>query len=103
MLPSTNDALSRRTRHLVLKPNNLHAGMFLLGCVYKFCTFHKCLRLLLYIGEHGRKWVQCTPAIAVGWNDYRWSVKELLVFKVLLAGWSPQVRRGRLKSRGYHC
>jgi transposase-like protein len=87
--------LVRRTRNLARKPETLHTSMFLLGCVYNFCTFHKSLRLPLYIGERGRKWVQRTPAIAVGWTDHRWSVMELLIFKVPPARWSPPVRRGR--------
>jgi hypothetical protein len=87
--------LARRTRNLARKSDTLHASMFLLGCVYNFCTFHKSLRLPLYIGERSRKWVHRTPAIAVGWTDHRWSVKDLLVFKVPLAHWSPPVRRGR--------
>jgi len=87
--------LNRRTRHLARQPDTLQAGMFLLGCVYNFCTFHKSLRLPLYIDEHQRKWVQRTPAIAVGWTDHLWSVQELLVFKVPLTHWSPPVRRGR--------
>lgn len=87
--------LARRTRNLARKPDTLHAGMFLLGCIYNFCTFHKSLRLPLYIGERSRKWVHRTPAIAVGWSDHRWSVKELLIFKVPPACWSPPTRRGR--------
>jgi hypothetical protein len=67
----------------------------LLGCVYNFCAFHKSLRLPLYIGERGQKWVHRTPAIAIGWTDHRWSVKELLIFKVPSARWSPPTRRGR--------
>ena len=73
--------LVRRTRYLARKPETLHGSMFLLGCVYNFCTFHKSLRLPLYIGERGRKWVQRTPAIAVGWTDQRWSVMELFDFQ----------------------
>jgi len=87
--------LNRRTHNLARRPNTLHTSMFLLGCVYNFCTFHKSLRLPLYIGERQRKWVQRTPAIATGWTDHRWSMKELLIFKVPLAHWSPPVRRGR--------
>jgi len=87
--------LTRRTRNLARKSDTLHAGMFLVGCVYNFCTFHKSLRLPLFIGERSRKWVHRTPAIAVGWTDHRWTVKELLVFKVPIARWSPPVRRGR--------
>lgn len=87
--------LNRRTRNLARKPDTLQTSMFLLGCVYNFCTFHKSLCLPLYISERKQKWVHRTPAIAVGWTDHRWSVKELLILKVPLAFWSPPVRRGR--------
>ena len=92
--------LVRRTRNLARKPETLHSSMLLLGCVYTFCTFHKSLRLPLYIGERGRKWVPRTPAIAVGWTDHRWSVMDLLLFKLPLARWSPPIRPGLLKP---HC
>jgi hypothetical protein len=87
--------LARRTRHLARKPETLQASMYLLGCVYNFCTFHKSLRLPLYIGERRRKWVPRTPALAGGWTDHRWNVMELLVFKVPPTGWQPPVKRGR--------
>lgn len=87
--------LVRRSRNLARKPETLQAAMFLLGCVYNFCTFHKSLRLPLYIGERGRKWVKRTPALAAGWADHRWSVYELLIFKVPPARWTPPPRRGR--------
>ena len=87
--------LARRTRNLARKPQTLEASMYLLGCVYNFCTFHKSLRLPLYVSERSRKWVPRTPALAAGWADHRWSVLELLVFKVPLARWKPPTRRGR--------
>ncbi|HEY5728984.1 MAG TPA: hypothetical protein VIS72_02975 [Anaerolineales bacterium] len=87
--------LARRTRNLARKPETLQASMYLLGCVYNFCTFHKSLRLRLYVGERGRKWVPRTPALAAGWTDHHWSVQELLVFKVPPARWKPPLRRGR--------
>ena len=87
--------LARRTRNLARKPETLQASMYLLGCVYNFCTFHKSLRLPLYIGEYGRKWVERTPALAVGWSAHRWSVLELLVFKVPPTRWQPPLHRGR--------
>ena len=70
------------TRNLARKPDTLQARMFWLGCVYNFGTLHKSLRLPLYISERQPKWVQRTPAIAVGWTDQRWRVQELLVFKM---------------------
>jgi len=87
--------LARRTRNLARKPQTLKASMYLLGCVYNFCTFHKSLRLPLYIGERDQKWVPRTPALAAGWTDRRWNVLDLLIFKVPPAPWKPPKQRGR--------
>ena len=51
--------------------------MYLMGCVYNFCTEHKSLRLLGIIG--GRKWTARTPAIAAGLTDHIWTVMEPLL------------------------
>ena len=87
--------LMRRTRHLARKAHTLKSSMFLLGGVYNFCTFHKSLRLPLYITERKRKWVQRTPAIAAGWTDHRWSVLELLSVKIPPPRWKPVFKQGR--------
>jgi hypothetical protein len=87
--------LARRTRNLARKPETLQASMYLLGCVYNFCTFHKSLRLPLYIGERDRKWVKRTPALAIGWTAHRWNVLDLLLFKVPHPRWQPHIHRGR--------
>ena len=89
------DILTRRTRTLARKQATLHAGMYLVGCVYNFCTFHKSLRLPLYLIKHRVHWVQRTPAIAAGLTDHRWSVIELLNFKVPPPRWRPPKCRGR--------
>lgn len=92
--------LGRRTRSLARLDETLQAGMYLIGCVYtilaqgNFCTFHKSLRVPGII--HGRrKWLPRTPAMAASITDHRWTVKELLLFKVPLPGWTPPKRRGR--------
>ena len=87
--------LVRRSRHAARKLATLETSMFLLGCVYNFCTFHKSLRLPLYIGERNKKWVKRTPAIAAGWTDHPWTILELLTFKVPPERWKPPSRRGR--------
>jgi hypothetical protein len=89
------NVLSRRTRNLARKHNTLHAGMFLIGCMYNFCVFHKSLRLPLYLPRKRIHWVKRTPAIAAGLTDHRWSVSELFSFKVPPPRWSPPKRRGR--------
>lgn len=89
------NVLTRRTRNLARKQETLHAGMFLVGCIYNFCTFHKSLRLPLFLPRKRVHWVPRTPAIAAGLTDHRWSVLELLHFKVPLPHWRPPKRRGR--------
>jgi hypothetical protein len=39
--------------------------------------------------------VQRTPAIAAGLTDHRWSVEELLNFKLPIAPYNPPNRRDR--------
>lgn len=88
-------SLARRSRALTRTPDSLVAGMYLVGTVYNFCTWHKSLRLPLYIGHRARiRWVKRTPAMAAALTDHRWSVAELLSFKVPTA-YQPPKRRGR--------
>lgn len=91
--------LARRSRALARTPQTLENGMFLLGCVYNFCSFHKSLRLPLYIGERGRRWVQRTPALAAGLTDHRWTVEELLCFKVPPPTFIAPKKRGRPRKK----
>jgi hypothetical protein len=88
--------LTRRSRALARSPQTLLAAMFLVGGVYNFCTFHQSLRLPLLIDSHGhRHWVPRTPALAAGLTDHRWSMLELLTFKIPPPPWVPPKRRGR--------
>jgi len=92
--------LARRTRALARRPQTIESGMYLLGCVYHFCTFHKSLRLLLLVGTYGRRWVKRTPAMAAGLADHCWTMHELLHFKVPTR-YQPPKRRDR--PRKIHC
>jgi transposase-like protein/IS1 family transposase len=85
--------LVRRSRALIRNPETLEPLMYLMGCVYNFCTEHKSLRLPGIVGGH--KWIARTPAIAAGLTDHVWTVKELLLFRVPLPGWQPPKHRGR--------
>jgi transposase-like protein len=87
--------LVRRSRALIRNPQTLEPLMYLMGCVYNFCTVHKSLRVKLWVGSHGFRWVQRTPALAAGLTDHIWSVKELLLYRVPLPGWEPLKHRGR--------
>ncbi|MBF6613852.1 MAG: IS1 family transposase [Chloroflexi bacterium] len=68
--------LTRRTRNLARSANtgSLHAGMYLVGTVYNFCCYHQSL-----LSERG---VKRTPAMAAGITDHRWSLWELLWYRV---------------------
>lgn len=92
--------LARRTRALARRPQTIESGMYLLGCVYNFCTYHKSLRLLLLVGTYGRRWVKRTPAMVAGLTDHCWTMHELLHFKVP-TWYQPPKRRGR--PRKIHC
>jgi hypothetical protein len=88
--------LGRRSRATARTLAPLEHGMFLVGCLYNFCTPHDSLRPPLYVGRYGRqRWVQRTPALAAGLTDHIWSVEELLTFKVPPPPFVPPKRRGR--------
>lgn len=87
--------LTRRTRCLAQQSDTLTAGMYVVGCFYNFCDYHKSLRVRLWITERRYRWVQRTPAIAAGLTDHRWTPEELLWFRVPPPRWTPPKRRGR--------
>ena len=87
--------LVRRTRALARQPETLRAGMYVVGCIYNFCTYHQSLRIPLYLSERRRRWLRRTPAIAAGLTDHCWTVQELFLFKVPPPRWVPPKRRGR--------
>jgi transposase-like protein len=78
------NCLARRTRTLARTTQTVHAAMFLLGCVYNFCTPHHSLSLSR----------PTTPAMAADITDHIWSVRELLHFKIPTT-YQPIKRRGR--------
>jgi len=87
--------LSRRSRSLAQQPQTLIAGMYIVGCFYNFCDFHKSLRLRLSVGERSFRWVHRTPAIAAHLTDHQWSAHELFCFRVPPPRWLPPTSRGR--------
>jgi len=87
--------LARRSRHLARQPETLQAGMFIVGCIYNFCTYHDSLRVAFYLAKGGQRWLQRTPAIAAGLTDHLWTMEELFNFKVPPPRWTPPKRRGR--------
>lgn len=88
--------LSRRGRCLGKQLSTLHAGVYVVGTVYNFCTFHRSLRIGLVVGSRGRiHWVPRTPAMAAGITDHCWTVQELLTYRVPPPRWTPPKQRGR--------
>ena len=79
--------LVRRTRGTARRQARLQAGMYLVGTVYNFCTYHASLTLQ----GQGRR----TPAMAAGITNRCWSVGEVLRHPVPPARWQPPKRRGR--------
>ena len=87
--------LTRRTRNLAQQAETLVAGIYMVGCFYNFCDYHHSLRLKLFVGSFGYRWVQRTPAIAAKLTDHQWTPAELLNFKVPPPRWTIPSQRGR--------
>lgn len=86
-------ALVRRTRATARHAATLEAGMWLVGACYNFCWPQDSLRRQRgAAAPPGGKWIVCTPAQAAGLTAHRWSVHELLTFRVPPP---PVKRRGR--------
>lgn len=89
------NVLARRTRSLARQPETLQAGMYVVGCLYNFCTYHQSLRVPYLLSENSQRWLHRSPAIAAGLTDHLWSIEELFFFKVPPPRWIPPKRRGR--------
>ncbi len=89
--------LVRRSRALARQVPTLEHGMYLIGTVYNFCTYHDSLRRRRRgrPDQAGHRWHQRTPAMAAGLTNHCWSVHELLSFHVPPSRWTPPKRRGR--------
>ena len=89
--------LARRSRALARQPETLHAAMYLLGTVYNLCTYHHSLRVATrsVLPHNRRHWVPRTPAMAAGIADHRWTVHELLDYRIPPPPYVPPKRRGR--------
>jgi transposase-like protein len=83
--------LARRTRGLARQQRTLEHGMYLVGPIYNFCTFHGSLTTA--------NRVERTPAMAAGITDHRWTVHEILRYHVPPPRWQPPKRRGRRSKR----
>lgn len=79
--------LTRRTRGLARLEGMLEAGVWLLGAIYNFCTYHASLSLA--------DGTPRTPAMAAGIVADCWTVGALLWYQVPPPRWVPPKRRGR--------
>jgi len=91
-------ALVRRGRALARQTGALYPAMYLIGTVYNFCSYHKSLRLPIYLPANRHRWVGRTPAMATGITDHLWTVEDLLSFQAPIPPWTPPKRRGRPSS-----
>jgi transposase-like protein/IS1 family transposase len=85
--------LARRCRALARQTLTLEHGMYLIGTVYNFCTYHASLPLAAQATSTGA--INRTPAMAAGITDHGWTVRELLAFHVPPPRWAPPKQRGR--------
>src|SRR5262245_48735847 len=85
--------LARWCRVLASQTLTLEHGMYLIGTVYNFCTYHASLHLAAQATGTGA--INRTPAMAAGITDHCWTVRELLAFHVPPPRWAPPKQRGR--------
>ncbi len=86
--------LVRRGRAITRTEAMLTAGMWLVGCAYNWCWYHDSLRQEALLGA-GRRWQERTPAMAARLTDHRWTIADLLGYRVPLPVWVAPKRRGR--------
>lgn len=79
----SNGRLVRKTLSHSKKLYFLKCHIALEDAVYNFVRPHAALRLRLpRRTAHGRKWEQRTPAMAAGLTDHRWTLEELLNYRL---------------------
>lgn len=86
--------LVRRGRALARQEARLMNSLYLVGCLYNFCTAHASLRERTPV-DGGGPWQERTPAMAAGLTDHRWSVSELLHARIPPPPWEARKRAGR--------
>ncbi len=64
------NTLTRRTRSLARHPETLLTGMYVVGTLYNFCTYHQSLRVPFFLSENSQRWLHRSPAIAAGLTDH---------------------------------
>lgn len=75
--------LVRRSRAAARQTATVEAGMWLVGCCYNFCWPHRSLRRWRTPHDPpGTHWFEQTPAMAAGLTARRWSLRDLLTYRV---------------------
>ena len=74
-------SLTRKCRHAARRIEALETGMYLLGCTYNFCFAHHELSKTQHLGY------TCTPAMVAGVTAHRWSIQEVLTYKMAPGPW----------------
>jgi hypothetical protein len=81
-------AVGRRVSTLCKGEDGLRQQLAVFHCYDNFCLPHASLRQPLLVPEptNGRgsvkQWRPCTPAMAAGFTDHVWSLKEVLLDRV---------------------
>ena len=88
--------LTRKCRYAAAKITTVHTGIYLIGCVYNFCSPHDELSKSKIKGGFG---FSCTPAIASGLTDHVWSIRELLTYKVAPPPLPIPKKKGRPRTK----
>jgi transposase-like protein len=88
--------LTRKCRYAASKMTTVHTGIYLIGCVYNFCSPHYELSKSKTKGGYG---FSCTPAMASGITNHVWSVKELLTYKVAPPPLPIPKKKGRPRTK----
>jgi transposase-like protein/IS1 family transposase len=88
--------LTRKCRYAAAKMTTVQTGIYLIGCVYNFCSPHYELSKSKTKGGYG---FSCTPAMASGLTDHVWSIRELLTYKVALPPLPIPKKKGRPRTK----
>lgn len=78
----SNGRLVRKTLSHSKKDYYLQRHLALEDAVFNFVRPHLSLRVMLPQLINGRKWQQRTPAMASGLTDHKWSLEELLSYRI---------------------
>jgi len=88
-------SLTRRCRHAARTVSRREAGLWLVGCTSHCCFPHHEVRRRAAQTQARRGDLPITPAMASGFTDPVWSVRALLLCRIVPPLWVEPKRRGR--------